>query len=215
MEHSHDLVILAFDLQIILIALLKLFLFDRFIHKGAHLAHAEQAVFHLRVQFADAPAGFPEGCLHFAVEMKENNHHDRNQCESNQGQERVDGAKNDARPYDFHRGNEILFRTVMGKLGNIKQVTGNARHQCADLGIVVKRKAQLLQMCKKIAPHIGFDFATHHMSDICHIVVSDRVNQTHDQIGYAAGNDQTHGQGFGAPLRFAGYLTHQHRQKQF
>jgi len=71
---------------------------------------------------------------------------------------------------------------VVRKLGNIKQVAGDAAHDLADFGVVVVAKGQLLQMGEKISAHIGFNARAHHVTFGLHVIVGRCVDDAQQHI---------------------------------
>ena len=78
--------------------------------------------------------------------------------------------------------NKKLLWTVVGKFSNIKKVVGNSAHYLTDLGVVKIGVGKAVQMSVGIPPHIGLNFCSHNMTDICHIVISGRVDNSQNKI---------------------------------
>ena len=68
------------------------------------------------------------------------------------------------------------------KLGYVKQVGRNARHQCAHLGVVVIREGKLLQVREQVAAHIGLDLGSHNMTDRGHKIVGGSIDDAQQNI---------------------------------
>ena len=70
----------------------------------------------------------------------------------------------------------------MRKLGYIEKVVSNSSHYLSDLGVVKIGVGKAVQMSVGIPPHIGLNFCSHNMTDICHIVISGRVDNSQNKI---------------------------------
>ena len=150
MEASHDLVLLFLERQKGQVAAAELFIFYVFIGKALHDTHAQQAVLRLRVDLAQLPAAVAEGFLQLSAENVGGDQQGRKHEENQQRQRHIDRQEDHKGDADLEKSDEELFRAVVGKLGDIKQIAGHAAHDLADLGVVVKRKAQLLQMAEEV-----------------------------------------------------------------
>ena len=71
---------------------------------------------------------------------------------------------------------------MVGELGHVKQIVGDAPHDGAHLGVVVVGVIQLQQMVKGIPAHIRFDMHTHDMTDAGHIVAGCAVDDAQHKV---------------------------------
>ena len=102
----------------------------------------------------------------------------------------------------------------MCKLGNIKQVAGDAAHDLADLGVVVIAEGKLLQMGEKIGAHIGFNARAHHVAFGLHVIVGRCVDDAQQHIQRAQAQNQACGQFTCHAQRAVGDAAHNQRQHQ-
>ena len=78
----------------------------------------------------------------------------------------------------------------MCKLSDIKKVAGDSRYELSRLILAVIRIRQTLALLVQIATHVCFDFGTHHMSGVLHVVVRDNINASKYYINHSNPDDQ-------------------------
>ena len=71
---------------------------------------------------------------------------------------------------------------MVGKLGHVKQVVGDAAHDLADFGIIIIGMVQPQQMVKGVAAHVGLDMHTHDMPDAGHKVAGRAVDDAQYKV---------------------------------
>ena len=71
---------------------------------------------------------------------------------------------------------------MVGKLGHVKQVVGDAAHDGAHLGVVVVGVVQQQQVVKGVLAHIGFNMHAHDMADAGHKILRRSVNDTEHEV---------------------------------
>ena len=71
---------------------------------------------------------------------------------------------------------------MVGELGHIEQVVGDAAHDGAYLGVVVVGVVQLEQVVKGIAAHIRLDVHAHDMTDAGHVIAGCTVDDAQHKI---------------------------------
>ena len=126
--------------------------------------------------------GFGEVFLHLASEKHKHGDHYRDDREDDQRQRYAHRTKNDERADDLYCGNKKFLGAVVSKLGYVKEVVRDSRHQRSDSCVVVVGERQLLKMLEKVVTHIGLDPCTHYVTDVGHIIVCDRVDYTQNEI---------------------------------
>ena len=90
---------------------------------------------------------------------------ERKQDDEHQGQPDVDGQENDQGAQQRYAAGQNVFRTVMGKLYNLKQIAGDTGHQNAGPVAVKEREGQRLHVRKHIATHIRLHQRSHAVPD--------------------------------------------------
>ena len=95
---------------------------------------------------------------------------------------KIEGTENGKADDNLNAGNKEFFGTVMGKFGDIEQITGDAGHNGTHFGIVIIRKGKFMQMGKQVAAHIRFHIYTHDMTHRVHIKLSGAVNEAQQDI---------------------------------
>ena len=71
---------------------------------------------------------------------------------------------------------------MVGELGHVKQVIGDAPHDGAHLGVVVVGVVQTQQVVKGVAAHIRLDVHTHDVADAGHIVAGRAVDDAQHKV---------------------------------
>ena len=71
---------------------------------------------------------------------------------------------------------------MVGKLGHIEQVVGDAAHDGAHLGVVVVGVVQTQQVVKGVAAHIRLDVHAHDVADAGHIVAGRAVDDAQHEV---------------------------------
>ena len=145
--------------------------------------------------------------FHSEAEIDQHRQHHGDHREDDQGQGNAHGAENDKGTNDLDSRDEEFLGAVMGELGHVKKVGGDTRHQGSDLGVVVVREGELLQMRKEISSHVGLDLCAHDMTNGCHIIIGGGVDDPQDDVNDRAFQYQTACQVCYVIGRHAGYLT--------
>ena len=195
-----------------LVAFFKLFVFLRFGGKRFDNALAQQAVLDRGVQLADLEALLAESGAQAQVEAHRYDHHQRHTGKKHQCQRHAGPAQDDEGRHDLDGGDEEFLGTVVGKLGHIKQVVGDAAHDLPDLGVGIVCMAQALQVGKRIAAHVGLDIHAHDVPGAGHIIACRAVDDAKHKIeqrqpGY--GTNRQHDRSVG---RRVGQVAHDGRQ---
>ena len=171
-----------FDVLEGLVALLKFGLFPFLGGKGLDDPLAQQAVLNGSIQLADLKPLTPESCPQLVIQPDGDNSHYRHTGKDNQGQGDAGGAENHKGRHNLDGGDEKLLGAVMGKLGHIKQVVGDAAHDLAHLGVGIVGVTEALQMGKGIPAHVGFNVDAHDVAVGSHVIVGRTVDQPQHQI---------------------------------
>ena len=156
--------------------------FQILVSEGFHHPDTQQAVLHLRVDFAHLMPGILKRHAHFPAEVARADQHEGQQKENHQGEPHVGAAQDDKGGCNLHPGDQEFFRTMVGKLRHVKQVAGDAGHDLTHLGFVVIGKGQLLQMVEQIAAHVRFQLGPRHVAPVLHEVVGGGVDDPQQQI---------------------------------
>ena len=85
-----------------------------------------------------------------------------------------------------HRADKKIFRAVVCKLANLKQVARDPRHYFSGLIVIVKLKGQLLKMLKKVYSHLRLHLYTYDMTVILHEISQKKAQHVkcqHDDTG--------------------------------
>ena len=71
---------------------------------------------------------------------------------------------------------------VVGELGHIEQVVGDAAHDGADLGVVVIGVVEQQQVVEGIAAHVGLDVDAHDVADAGHEILRRSINDAEHEV---------------------------------
>ena len=175
-ESSHSPVSLPAGLDILLIAGFKFFHFLFRIGEGLGDPDAGDAGLNGGVDDGVALSAVVESRAHLLAHGNGHRDHNGHTGKDDQGQEHIDGAKIGERADDHHGADKQVFRAVVGKLADFKQVAGKPGHDAAGLVIVEEGVGQLLQMGKEVAAHLLLHTHAHDMA-----VVLYKVAQQHPQ----------------------------------
>ena len=88
----------------------------------------------------------------------------------------MDGEEINEGQHDHHRADEQIFRPVVGKLADLKQVGGDAGHDSSRFVVVKKAEGKLFKMGKEILTHPGLHPHADHMT-----VILDEIAHQHPQ----------------------------------
>ena len=181
-EGTHGVVAEGLDLLKIPVALCKLLAFLILGGKGLHDTLPQQAVLDGGVQLADLHALLAEPRPQPSVQVNGHHAHQRHAGEHRQRQRHTGPAQDNKGHHDLDGRNEKFLRAVVGELGHIEQVVGDAAHDSAYLGVVVVGVVQLEQVVKGIAAHIRLDVHAHDMTDAGHVIAGCTVDDAQHKI---------------------------------
>ena len=150
--------------------------------EGLHHTLTQQAVLDGGIQLTDLDALLAEACPQTAVQVHRHHAHQRHTGKHCQGQRDACAAQDDKGRYDLDARDEKLLRAVVGELGHVKQIVGDAPHDGAHLGVVVVGVIQLQQVVKGIPAHIRFDMHAHDMADAGHIIAGCAVDDAQHKV---------------------------------
>ena len=71
---------------------------------------------------------------------------------------------------------------MVGELGHIEQVVGDAAHDGADLGVVVIGVVEQQQVVEGIAAHVGLDVDAHDVADAGHEILRRSINDAEHEV---------------------------------
>ena len=83
---------------------------------------------------------------------------------------------------------------MVGKLGHIEQVVGDAAHDLADLRVVVVGVVEPQQVVKGVAAHVGLDVYAHDVPDAGHKVACRAVDDAQHKVERSQPQHGVHGQ---------------------
>ena len=181
-ERGHRVVGQRLDVLERAVALGKFFTLLRFGRKGFDDALPQQAVLDRRVQLADLEPLLAEPGAQFQVQTHRDDAHQRHAGEHHQRQRHAGLAQNDKGRRDLDKGDEKFLRAVVGELGHVEQVVGDAPHDLPDLCVVVVGVVQPQQVVKGVAAHVGLDMHAHDMPDTGHKVAGRAVDDAQHKI---------------------------------
>ena len=181
-EGTHGVVTKGLDLLKILVALGKFF--PLFVLGGKRLDHTlpQQAVLDGGVQFTDLHPLLAEPCPQPAVQVHRHHTHQGHAGEHRQRQRDAGLTQDDKGHHDLDGRDEKFLRAVVGELGHIEQVVGDAAHDGAHLGVVVVGVVQTQQVVKGVAAHIRLDVHAHDVADAGHIVAGRAVDDAQHEV---------------------------------
>ena len=84
---------------------------------------------------------------------------------------------------------------MVGKLGHIEQIVGDAAHDGANLGVIVVGVVEQQQMVKGIPAHVGLDVHAHDVADAGHEILGRTVDDAEHKVDARQLEHDTSGQG--------------------
>ena len=84
---------------------------------------------------------------------------------------------------------------MVGKLGHVKQIVGDAAHNLADLRVIVVSVVQPQQVIKGVAAHIRLDMYAHDVADAGHKVTGRAVDDAQHKVERRHFQHGVHGKG--------------------
>ena len=181
-ESRHGVVAQRFDVLKVLVALLELGTLLLLGGKGFYHALTQQAVLDGGVQLTDLDALLPEPGTQTAVQINGYHAHQGHAGEHRQRQRDAGLAQDDEGGQDLDEGDEKFLGAVVGKLGHIEQIVGDAAHDGADLGVVVVGVVEQQQMVKGIPTHVGLDVHAHDVADAGHEILGRAVDDAEHKV---------------------------------
>ena len=124
--------------------------------------------------------------LHSESEIDQHRYHNGYYREDYESEGHAHGAEDYKRADDLDSCDEKLFGTVVREFGDVEKVGGDTGHKRTDLGVVIIRERELLQVGEEILPHIGLDLGSHNMTHGGHIVVCGGVDYSENYVDYGA-----------------------------
>ena len=71
---------------------------------------------------------------------------------------------------------------MVGKLGHIEQIVGDAAHDGADLGVIVIGVVEQQQVVEGIPAHVGLDVHAHDVADAGHEILGRAVDDAEHKV---------------------------------
>ena len=150
--------------------------------KGFYHALPQQTVLDGGVQLTDLDALLPEPGTQTAVQVNGNHAHQGHAGEHRQRQRDAGLAQDDEGGQDLDEGDEKFLGAVVGKLGHIEQIVGDAAHDGADLGVVVIGVVEQQQVVEGIPAHVGLDVHAHDVADAGHEILGRAVDDAEHKV---------------------------------
>ena len=147
----------------------------RLIGKGLHHANPAHGIFHPRIELAQVIKHFAVGVGHLLVKVDRDPAHQRHNQKGQHRQLPVDPRHQTKGADQRHDGNKDILGTMMGHLADHVQIAGDAGDEMAGLLVVKKAERQLLDMIKKLAPHVGLNVDTEHVTPIGDNILQRRI----------------------------------------
>ena len=213
-EAGHIEVFAAVDAHKLVVAVMKLFHFNRLVGKALDHADAQQAVLHLGVDLAHLVAAFAVDGAHALVEKARARYHQRQHGKDDERERGAGPHQNDEGDDDFDTRDEKFLRAVMGELRHLKQVAGDAGHDLAHLGVAVIGKAQRLQMGEEVVSHVALNEGAHDVPAGGHVEIGQRVHDAQKHVDAAHPEHKAHrksGEVIGGQV---GHIAHDEGQHQ-
>ena len=124
-----------------------------------------------------------KGLLHCLAVVGTDHDHDRHTGKDDKGQQGVDAEEISEGKDDHYRADENVFRAVVRQFADFKQVAGDPGHDPSGFVVIIETERELLQVIKKVDPHLGLHFYANEVT-----VVLDEVPQKHaDHIQHKNG----------------------------
>ncbi len=164
-----------------MIALFKFFPLDLLVGKGLDYADACQRILETGIHISDLPAVFHKCLLHPLVLAEGEDEHTENQYDEGKGKSPVDQEEKDKGAGDLYHGDEQIFRAVVRKLSDVKQVGHELAHHLTGIVPAVIGERQLFIVVKQLLAHIPLHVGAHHVSLVAHIIFAQALDDVHDQ----------------------------------
>ena len=181
-ERGHGVVAQGLDLLKVLVALRKFLAFLVLSGKGFDDTLTQQAVLDGGIQLADLDALLAEPGAELGVQLDGDDAHQRHAGEDCQRQRHTGPAEDEEGRQNLDEGDEKFLRAVVGELGHVEQVVGDAAHDGADLGVVIIGVVEQQQVVKGVAAHVRLDVDAHDMADAGHEILGRAVDDAEHEI---------------------------------
>ena len=154
-EEAHLLVEAALGGLEHLVGLVEPLLLGVLVGEGLGGADAGQAGLDGGVDNAGLLLGGAGGGAHLLPAAQRRQQQHRQHHQQHQRQLPTDAEHHHQRAHDGHKGDEQILRSVVGQLGHLEQVAGQAAHQLSGTVLVIEVKAQLLHVVVQVAADVG------------------------------------------------------------
>ena len=131
------MITVPFDIIELQIVLLELLVFHILVGKRLDHLLPQQTVLNSGIQLSHQNPLLTKHGTYLKIDFSADDQHKRDYEKNNQGQRYINTAQNDKGSHTLNTRNEKLFRTMMGKFRNIKQITGNPAHDLPYFCIAV------------------------------------------------------------------------------
>ena len=181
-ERSHGVVAQRLDVLEILVALSEFLALFVLGGEGLHHALTQQAVLDGGVQLTDLDALLAEPGAQALVQLDGHDTHQRHAGEHGQRQRHTGLTQDEEGRQDLDARDEKFLGAVVGELGHVEQVVGDAAHDGADLGVVVVGVVELEQVVEGVPAHVRLDVDAHDVADARHEILRGTVDDAEHEV---------------------------------
>ena len=181
-EGRHRVVAQRLDVLKILVALGEFLPLLVLGGEGLHDALPQQAVLDGGVQLTDLDALLAEPGAQALVQLDGHDAHQGHAGEHRQRQGHAGLTQDEEGGYNFDARDKKFLGAVVGELGHIEQVVGDAAHDGADLGVVVVGVVELEQVVEGVPAHIRLDVDAHDVADAGHEILRCAVDDAEHEV---------------------------------
>src|SRR5699024_1071261 len=148
LECSHGTIVILLGEKEVFIPFVEFSALNIFISKRLNDPNAFQRILKGSVDVADFAAVVQEGCLHPLILVSAENDHKNDDSCQNQSQFPLNQKQEDEGTDTLYHRDEQVFRSVMGKFRDIKQVGYQTTHHLSCIILVIIRKRKIFIMFK-------------------------------------------------------------------
>ena len=152
---GHGLIIPPLGLDKLAVHSVELGFLGLFILEGLGRAHPGDPGLNGGIDFRRLCLQLQVGFTHSASLIQGEGQEEGHDAKSKKGQPPLNGTHDTEGTDQRHRGNEQVFRAVMGQLRDLKEVVGHPGHEDTGAVLIVEAEAQTFQMGVKVPAKVG------------------------------------------------------------
>ena len=179
MIFTHTEIVVFLGFEVCCVAFVELAAFSFFACKALYNSDTCKGVLHSRVYACSLFTVFHKKGTHFLVFVEGIDKHYHTYTDKQKCHRYIHKHKDGKAANQFNQSNYYIFRAVVSKFCNVKQVVCDSAHHNACIVFVVKAETEFLVMVKQVAAHVVFHSCTHNMSPAGNKILTAELNHIH------------------------------------